>query len=368
MRHKSQPTILISEFAHIINPAMKKIEIYFLSISRHWSISFLILFLFSIGCSGVREAGLGAGDDGYYKNHLQSKAVREDINRGFRSVVRIQNNVIYRTYQFYADEMPLRSELEGQDLSEMAAESYLDDQSTAGTAIVLSEYRGKFAMLTASHAVFYPDTIWHYRSDNEDDMNRYVEAVSVRESVNYILLNERGVIKLDLVANDTSRDLAIMTNSESEESLMRPLSLPFGRSDELDWGDIVYAMGYPKGAKMVTMGTASRSDHPIRSILIDASFNRGFSGGALFAVRNDGSGLEFVGIVTSALGESETYLTPERRQGEEYDPDVPYTGEVYVRTAPRINYGITNAVDMEIIQEFLRENRDRLNEAGLVIP
>ncbi len=348
---------------------MKKIETFILSIYRRWLYLILMLLVFLVGCSGVREAGVGGGDRGYYKNHLQSQAVREDIDEGFRSVVRIQNNVIYRTYQFYVDEMPLRSELEGEDLAEVAAESYLDDQSTAGTALVLSEYRGKYAMLTASHAVFYPDTIWHYRSDDDDDMNRYVEAISVRESVNYILLNERGVIKLDLVANDISRDLAIMTNSESQESLMRPMSLPFGRSDELDWGDIVYALGYPKGAKMVTMGTASRSDHPTRSILIDASFNRGFSGGALFAVRNNGgSGLEFVGIITSALGESETYLAPETRQGEEYDPDVPYTGEVYVRTAPRINYGITNAVDTEIIMEFLRENENRLNNAGLVIP
>jgi hypothetical protein len=173
---------------------------------------------------------------------------------------------------------------------------------------------------------------------------------------------------LDLVANDINRDLAIMTNSESEESLMRPLSLPIGRSDELGWGDIVYALGYPKGAKMVTMGTASRSDHPTRSILIDASFNRGFSGGGLFAVRNDGSGLEFIGVITSALGESETYLAPQTIDTEEYDPDVPYTGDMFVRTAPRINYGITNAVDTEEVMEFLRENQDRLNDAGLVIP
>lgn len=119
---------------------------------------------------------------------------------------------------------------------------------------------------------------------------------------------------------------------------------------------------------MVTMGIASRSDHPSRSILIDASFNRGFSGGALFAVRNDGSGLEFIGIVTSALGQSETYLAPETIQRDEYDPDVPYTGEVFVRTAPRINYGITNAVDTEVIMEFFREKEDQLNDFGLIVP
>lgn len=347
---------------------MKKIEIFFLFKQIRWSVLFFMLFVIITGCSGVRQAGIGGGDDGFYKNHLESQAVRDGIDEGFRSVVRIQNNVIYRTYQFYIDEMPLRSELEGQNLSDVAVESYLDDQSSAGTAIVLSENRGKFAMLTAAHTVVYPDTIWHYRTEADNNMDRYVEAVSVRESVNYILLNEKGVIKLDLIANDVNRDLAIMTNSEAQENLMRPLSLPIGRPDELDWGDVVYAMGYPKGAKMVTMSTASRSDHPTRSILLDASFNRGFSGGAIFAVRDDGSGLEFIGIVTSALGESETYLAPTENRGEEYDPDVPYSGDIFVRTAPRINYGITNAVDTNVIEEFLRRNRDQLSEAGLNLP
>lgn len=347
---------------------MEKIETFFLAVNRYWILLFLAVFVIAIGCTGPREAGIGGDDRGYYKNHLQSQVLRDHIDEGFRSVVRIQNNVIYRTYQFYTDDMPLRSELEGVEFEVVAAQSYLDDQSSAGTAIVLSEYRGKYAMLTASHTVFFPDTIWHFRSNLEDSEGGYVEAVSVRESVNYILINEKGVIKLDLVANDMNRDLAIMTNSESEESLMRPLTLPIGRSDELDWGDIVYALGYPKGAKMVTMGTASRSDHPTRSILIDASFNRGFSGGGLFAVRNDGSGLEFIGVITSALGESETYLAPQTIDTEEYDPDVPYTGDMFVRTAPRINYGITNAVDTEEVMEFLRENQDRLNDAGLVIP
>ncbi|NBC65007.1 MAG: hypothetical protein GVY07_05005 [Bacteroidetes bacterium] len=334
----------------------------------YWIATFLVLSAFLMSCSGAGEIASGPNDRGYYKNHLQSQEVRDDIKKGFRSVVRIQNNVIYRTYQFYTDDLPLRSELEGVAFGNVAAQTYLEDQSTAGTAVVLSEFRGKFAMLTAAHTVFYPDTVWHYHSSSNNQQGRYVEAVSVRESVNYILLNEKGVIKLDLVTYDSNRDLAVMTNVEAREDLMTPLSLSMGESDELEWGDIVYALGYPKGAQMVTMGTASRSDHPTRSILIDASFNRGFSGGALFAVRNDGSGLEFIGVVTSALGESETYLAPVASRREAYDPDVPYTGEIFVKTAPRINYGITNAVDSEEVKQFLRENEEQLNNYGVVLP
>lgn len=180
---------------------------------------------------------------------------------------------------------------------------------------------------------------------------------------------EDGIVRLELAAHDNSRDLAVMTNTDRNSgNLMVPLSLPMGNSEHLDWGDIVYALGYPKGAKMVTMGTASRNDHPTRSILIDASFNRGFSGGALFAVRNNGTGLQFLGIITSALGENETYLTPISAERKDFNPDVPYTGEVFVRSTPRINYGITNAVSSNEIMEFLQANKGRLNEKGVTIP
>lgn len=341
---------------------------------RIWEVTVLqflsVLLLITAGCSASREVrnATNPTDGGYYKNHVNSELVRRQIEEGFRSVLRIQNNVIYRTYQFYLDQMPLESEVHGRNLDEISAQSYLDDQSTAGTAIVLTEYRGKFALLTAAHTVSYPDTIWHYYDNSPNPDDQYVEAVSVRQTVNHFVIMEDGIVRLELGPYDTHRDLALMTNTNRSSSLMTPLSLPIGKSEQLGWGDMVYALGYPKGAKMVTMGTASRSNHPTRSILIDASFNRGFSGGALFAVRNADSGLEFMGVVTSALGENETYLTPESPQTKDFDPDIPYTGELYVRSTPRINYGITNAVAINEIMEFLNENEDEINDLGVVIP
>ncbi|WP_234570277.1 S1 family peptidase [Rhodohalobacter sp. 614A] len=345
-------------------------------IYRIWEvkiIQFVLILLFIIaGCSSTRDIGRHSGnatDTGYYRNHVNSGLIRMQIEEGFRSILRIQNNVIYRTYQFYLDELPSESEVHGQNLNEISVQSYLDDQSTAGTAIVLTEFRGRYALLTAAHTVSYPDTIWHYHDDSPDPDDPLVEAVSVRQSVNHFVIMENGIVRLELGPSDMRRDLAIMTNiNQANRNLMAPLSLPIGNSQELGWGDMVYALGYPKGAKMVTMGTASRSDHPTRSILIDASFNRGFSGGALFAVRNADSGLEFMGIVTSALGENETYLTPEISETKDFDPDVPYTGQLYVRNTPRINYGITNAVAINEIMEFFIENEEEMNDLGMIIP
>lgn len=316
-----------------------------------------------------REGFVEYTDNGYYRNNVNSKKVREQIEDAFESVVRIQNNVIYRTYQFYVDEMPRESQVRGKDLEEISVNSYIDDQSTAGTAIVITEFRGRFALLTAAHTVFYPDTIWHYTDHSPDEDDQNVEAISVKQSVNHFVLMERGIIKLNLAVYDTDRDLAVMTNTNPNiGNLLRPLPLPIGNPKQLDWGDMVYALGYPKGAKMVTLGTVSLSDHPRRRILIDASFNRGFSGGGIFGVRNDGSGLEWLGVATSAFGENETFLAPEEVGTEDFNPDVPYTGSIYVRSVPRIDYGITNAVDVNEIQDFLRENERKLNDFGVVIP
>lgn len=135
---------------------MKKSKKLYLAGSK-WKVRiFLPLIFFITGCTSTRPLSTVENPDrGYYKNHVNSQLIRDQIKEIFESVVRIQNNVIYRTYQFYVEEMPLASEIKGKDLEEISAQSYLDDQSTAGTAVVVSEYRNKYALLTAAHTVFF---------------------------------------------------------------------------------------------------------------------------------------------------------------------------------------------------------------------
>ena len=330
---------------------------------------YLSILLFAAGCASSRTGMSGYSDRGYYTNHVNSQKIRNQIQTAFQSVLRVQNNMIYRTYQFYIDDMPRKSEVSGEDLEEISVDSYIDDQSTAGTAIVISGNRDRFVLLTAAHTVSYPDTIWHYSDMTEGSDDPQIEAVSVLRTSNLFVLMDRGIIKLDHVLTDEARDLAILTNTRrTKNDLLIPIQIPLGNFSRLEWGDMVYALGYPKGAKMVTVGVASLSDHPTRSIVIDASFNRGFSGGAIFGIRNNGNGLEWLGVVTSALGETEVYLSPEEMNLEDYNPDLPYTGPLFVKQAPRINYGITNAIDIDEIREFFQENRSRLNRIGLSVP
>lgn len=321
-------------------------------------ISSLLLFLSLLkGCTAAEKSTLKDLDRGYYQNHALSPHVRNQVEESFESVRRIQSNVIYRTYQFPRNQMPTVSEIPGLFLDEIAIDRTAGTHSTAGTAVVISINDHSALLLTAAHVVSLPDTLYHFTDSQSDPDNRRVEAVSIAQSKNQFILTDRGITLIEVVAIDSRRDLALMkTVADVSDTDLKEITIPKGNPDRLDWTDVVYATGYPRGVQMVTRGIASRSIHPVRRITLDLSINRGFSGGPLFAVRNDGSGLEWIGTITSAMGEQDYYLAPYDSTVEDFSPEMPYRGELYIKSAPRIYYGISNAVDINEARSFLREN------------
>lgn len=309
------------------------------------------------GCSTAQNSTLSELDRGYYQNQALSANVRSQVEESFQSVRRIQSSTIYRTYLFPSNQMPTVSEIPGLFLDEIAIERTAGTHSTAGTAVVISINNRRALLLTAAHVVSLPDTLYHYSDIQSDSENRRVVAVSIAQSKDQYVFTDRGMESIELLAQDDTRDLALMKTVEDiSDTDLEPISIPKGNPNRLDWTDVVYATGYPRGVQMVTRGIASRSELPVQRITLDLSINRGFSGGPLFAVRNDGSGLEWLGTITSAMGERDYYLVPVDVPVEEFKPDMPYRGDLYVRSSPRIYYGISNAADINEARNFLREN------------
>ncbi len=119
-----------------------------------------------------------------------------------------------------------------------------------------------------------------------------------------VVLNDRREFPATIVGTDERSDLAVLRI----EGVGAPLpSLPLGRSDDLEVGDLVLAIGNPFGVgQTVTMGIVSAlarttvgiSDY--RSFIqTDAAINPGNSGGALVNVRG-----ELVGINTAIYSKS----------------------------------------------------------------
>lgn len=328
-----------------------------------------LFVLILIGCSKTVEYSVVEQNEGYYKNVVGSQKVKNQLEKGFESIRRLQNSVMYRTYQVNPE---LR--IESKDMSEIDFEtisvgSTVETISNAGTAMVLFNNGSKAMLLTAAHTVTQPDTVYHYSENQFGTESNLIKAVSVVVSINQFIITDNGIVGLEVLVIDENKDLALLgTTSEMEDQFnLTVLPIPWGDCNELSWSDMIYAVGYPRGVPMVTQGVVSLSNHPNRTLVFDLNVNRGFSGGAVFAVRSDGFGLEWIGMITSAMGERESYISPEELYHTEYSSDIPYEGALYVKNRSVIYYGIGYGVDISEIETFIRNNQRELRRQGINI-
>ena len=50
-----------------------------------------------------------------------------------------------------------------------------------------------------------------------------------------------------------------------------------------------------------------------------------------------------------------------------YNPRIPYSGEIFVEKRMMINYGITTVVSIEAINEFIAANKDKLERKNIFL-
>lgn len=313
-------------------------------------------------CSSTEEVVSPEEETGYYLSHPGSEQIRAQIKEGFESVIRLHNQVSYRTYIFDPENAFSANELILLGIEQYAADSFSDVHSNAGTGVIIEHGNGETLMLTAAHSVSHPDTIWHYSNQAVDNDDRNVRAVSIKEYSTHYRFGPQGMSNFEVWKADSRRDLALLRKSwrAEEDPGFSPIQIPKGNQKELEWADRFYALGYPKGFQMVTTGMISKSPSAEARLrfMVDSSMNRGFSGGPLFAIRGDGSGLEWIGVLSAAYAEREYFLGPDEvLAGEEFNQEIEYEGPLYLRMERRIRYGITYAVGIGYIEEFLEANR-----------
>ena len=93
--------------------------------------------------------------------------------------------------------------------------------------------------------------------------------------------------------------------------------------------------------------------------------HRGASGGLIVALRDGAPNFELVGMASALSAEREYVLRP----GDEFDEmqfgfGHPYEGNIIIDKRMKINYGITYAVSIEAIQDFIRKNKKTISKAG----
>ncbi len=309
--------------------------------------------------------------DGKYDSEFPYKSCSDQLEK-IGETIRLLNCIAsYKSYIFPQGSALRKSDMTIDMIEKKAERVQYINNTSSGTATVIYSQPYKVAVMTCAHIVIFPDTLVSYFSDHEGIPTEYVQSIALRQSqLNYIAdLPESS--ELEILAVDKSNDIAILGKTFEKPSVrtIAVFDYPVGYAKELEWGTFVYMFGYPLTNKMVTKAIVSSPNKDTRgSFLLDAVFNRGFSGGLILAIRDGVPNFELVGIVSSVPADYENVLTPPPvNSNVEYDATVPYQGEIYVNRKINIKYGVTRAISVETLKDFVEKNKSIFESKGYYI-
>jgi hypothetical protein len=331
-------------------------------------VAVLAAALVLLGCRGETTRNPFAPvPDGRYDSHPPFQPVSEHLARIGESVKMLSSIAYYRNYFIPQSEQLKAGDVTPAVLSRYSREATYTNKALAASVTILSCRSRKVLLLSSAHVLNFPDTSLAFYAESDGRPGPYIRAVSVKEKqVNYVAVLPEGG-ELELLALDATTDVALLGRTFTSDPCLtlRPLALVRGPAAELEWGTYVFVFGYPSGLRMVTSGIVSspRRDRN-NSFLIDAASSKGYSGGPVLALRDGVPNFEFVGIVRQVSGHSTYVLVPDREEGLEYDPGVPYGGSIYPERQTEIDHGMTQVASAEAIAEFLENARSAIESRG----
>jgi len=306
--------------------------------------------------------------DGKYDSEYPYQPTSDKLREIMESVKLMSTLAFYEGYEFAPDSYIQAEQISDDLVDERSVQKFHFNQPATGTATVIYRSGRKIALLTCAHIIDFPDTAFTYFRNEEGVPTKYIQTVSfkIRQNINVIDFHLGG--DFEILASDRHNDIALIGK---DMAINTPYVIPvfnfgMGNSDELTWGTFVYIIGYPRGEKMVTSAIVSQPTREKKStFVIDAVFNRGFSGGIVLALRDGVPNFEFVGMAKSVPAETKYYLAPDKSYKLlESSLEEVYTGKPRIETYENIYYGITYAVTINKIAEFIDKNSVLLEQQG----
>ncbi len=305
-------------------------------------------------------------EDNKYTSAFPSREVSEKLSRLQNSVQRIVSTVTYRIY-YIGDNRVTREKLLGRNLAKVANSSLTTSKSNAGTAISILQNADFTVLITAYHITASPDTVISYKRGEEMPDNTFVKSIAVKLNGETFLFDNGSLMKLHLIASKPLDDLALLlANNEEFDYSTPPLRIQTGTAKNLQLGSFIYVLGFPLGRPMVTRGIVSAANYDNQgSFLTDALFNHGISGGLIIASNDNYESFEWVGMSSTASVKREYFLVPNPGEAKFYHDFEIYADSLYIDQKSFINYGVSKAIPIEDILEFLYSNEEKLNKFGL---
>ncbi len=337
-----------------------------------WRSFFILLVSTVIGssCSGPKQTSQPFSESGYTTSFPQ-RDMSGDLQYLFHSVKRITSTAFYNTYILAPTPSIYDRNISQSRLEKLAVRQTYTNHSSAGTALVLSTSESRVLLLTCAHVITFPDTVVQFYPAERSGQLRPLKFVAFKDRQTNLLIDNESLGYFDVIAVDQKKDLALLGlyTQVQQVGKVTPMDFPAGNAKNLKMGSFTYTLGYPKGYPMIThaiVGDVMRSSYG--AFLIDASFNRGFSGGVVMALKGSRQHLEWVGIANSSSATTEYKLKPDERDIKDENLNDLYDGPIILRQQNSIDYGITKVIPINLVQEFIRDNQKVIRERGYVIP
>ncbi|MEE9190833.1 MAG: serine protease, partial [Candidatus Neomarinimicrobiota bacterium] len=322
---------------------MKKVVRFSISWKNVIGIS---IFLMVIGCSKhIYEVAYPTLVDGKYDTEFPYKECADQLNDISQTIKQINYIAYYKSYQFNTESNVLISTVSDAIDKDIFDNEVYFNETVSGTGTVIYYENNNLALLTCAHIGNYPDTLLTYFESLGDEEPTVIQNISFKIRENFFVNGIPGATDFSPLLVDQQRDIAILGKRHVLDPYrqIKVFDYPAGQSEELDWGSFVYIFGYPMGHKMVTKGIVSNPEDALSgSFIIDALFNRGFSGGIILAIKDGVPNFELVGMVKSVSASYNYALVPDLTTDDEhYNTYFPYKGSSFIKRAESINYGIT---------------------------
>ena len=329
----------------------------------------ILLMFFITGCTKkIYDVVYPTLNDGRYDSEFPYRNASEQLEEISRSVKMLNYIAYYKAYIFNEDQNILQSDINTKEIINGAIDEVYFNEAVSGTATIVFYDGVKVGLLTCAHIGDYPDTVLTYYESHIGQNKQVIQQIAIKVREHYFVNEIQGDANFEVVISDKKRDLALLSKRTPSDPFqnIRPFKYPIGESSNLELGNFVYIIGYPMGNKMITKGIVSNTrDNKSDSFLIDALFNRGFSGGIILAIKDGVPNFELVGMAKSVSAKNQYILTPAPLNKQlEYEQNIIYSGDIHVKKFEDINYGITYTISTDEIIDFLKENESLLLQKG----
>jgi hypothetical protein len=306
--------------------------------------------------------------DGRYDSEYPARPVSEHLGKIMETVHMISILAFYESIDFrYSDRITLSDIADDTYQDKILQKSYFQ-KPASGTATLIYYRDRHLALLTCAHILNFPDTLYAFYKDENDKITTYLHSFAVKTKQNNHIIDIPDAADFEVLAMDEDKDIALIGKHlrGGDKQTLSVFNYPSGSSEELDWGTLVYLMGYPRGKLMLSTALVSSPNRDrSHSFLINASFPRGISGGLVLALRDGVPNFEVVGMINAISAESKHVLAPDKKQQfSDLNLLDEYTGDIYVDNVETLFYGVTYVISMEAIWELLRENKTSLDREG----